>query len=175
MLLPWNHIFSWKSYNVEDHDFTTNFWKQGNERKVRWHFLFFAKVYFDSFIISQDVFRHSVEISWFFHHSDFTWNQFLGFYRCKICHFDTFTLRHWIWIFMNFWALWMLKFTKLKNSELLKTAKTVVLELLYSQKLISHKIWMIEKSWNFDTMDNSCFEEKEIELTTIVKLVVFLK
>ena len=27
---------------------------------------------------------HSVEISWFFYHS------FCGFYKCKICHFNTF-------------------------------------------------------------------------------------
>ena len=32
---------------------------------------------------------HSVEISWFFYYSDFTWNQFWWFYKCKICHFNT--------------------------------------------------------------------------------------
>ena len=32
----------------------------------------------------------SVEISWFLHHSDFTWNQFWGLYKFKICHFCSF-------------------------------------------------------------------------------------
>ena len=32
----------------------------------------------------------SVEISWFFYQSDFTWNQFWGIEKCKICHFNTF-------------------------------------------------------------------------------------
>ena len=30
---------------------------------------------------------YSVEISRFLNHSDFTWNQFWGFQKCKNCHF----------------------------------------------------------------------------------------
>ena len=33
---------------------------------------------------------HSVEISSFLYDSDFTWNQFWGFLKCKISHFTTF-------------------------------------------------------------------------------------
>ena len=33
---------------------------------------------------------HRVEISGFFCHSDFTWNQFWCFQKCKFCHFTTF-------------------------------------------------------------------------------------
>ena len=32
----------------------------------------------------------SVEISSFFYHAVFTWNQFEGFLKCKVCHFTTF-------------------------------------------------------------------------------------
>ena len=44
---------------------------------------------------------HSVDISWFFYHSDFTWNQFWGFSKCKICCFNTFRgFKLWFsWIF----------------------------------------------------------------------------
>ena len=43
---------------------------------------------------------HSVEISWFFYHSDLTWNQFMRFWKCKICHFNTFRGS-------EFWFLWI--------------------------------------------------------------------
>ena len=39
---------------------------------------------------SKNMFSHNVEILGFFYHSDFTWNQFWGFQKCKICHFHTF-------------------------------------------------------------------------------------
>ena len=46
----------------------------------------------------------SVEISWFFYHSDFTWNQFGEFLKCKISHFTTFIgSESWLlWIFVLF-------------------------------------------------------------------------
>ena len=42
---------------------------------------------------------------------------------------------------MNFCTIWRPKFTKLTNS---RASKTAILELLYSLKLISHKIWISE-------------------------------
>ena len=67
--------------------------------------------------------EHSVEISLFSYHSDFTWNQIPGFEKYKICHFNTFSLRQRILIFMNFCTLWKLKFTKSTKFRAPKSAK----------------------------------------------------
>ena len=59
----------------------------------------------DSLFFSQRRLKsHSVEISWFFYHLDFTWNQFWGFYKCKMCHFSTIRGSEiWVsWIFAPF-------------------------------------------------------------------------
>ena len=46
---------------------------------------------------------HSVEISGFFYHSDFTWNQFWGFLKCKICYSNTFRgSEFWFYEFLHF-------------------------------------------------------------------------
>ena len=45
--------------------------------------------------------KHDAEISWFFYHSDFTWNQFTELLKCKICHFFTFRGSEF-WSLMNF-------------------------------------------------------------------------
>ena len=58
----------------------------------------------------------------------------------------------WILIFMNFFIFWRLKFTKSTKFRAPKMAKTAILELLNFQNLISRKIWLIEKSWNFHTV-----------------------
>ena len=94
---------------------------------------------------------HSVEISWFFYHSDFTWNQFLGFLKCKICHFNTFA-RLWILTFRHFSTFWRLKFIKSTKFRALEIAKTAVFNLLDSQKLISRKIWVMEKKSEISTL-----------------------
>ena len=44
---------------------------------------------------------HSVEISGFFCHSDFTWNLFWSFWSPKNCHFDHLSMSEF-WIFGNF-------------------------------------------------------------------------
>ena len=49
-----------------------------------------------------------------------------------------------------------------------KMAKTSVLELLDSPKLISRKIWMIEKSWNFHTV--TCWSAICLQNTMLHKL-----
>ena len=41
-----------------------------------WLFLLVKNIFFFSNVLLS---YHSVEISWFFYHSDFTWNQFWGF------------------------------------------------------------------------------------------------
>ena len=48
--------------------------------------------------------------------------------------------------FFNICTFWRVKFTKSTNFREPKTAKTAVLQLPHSPKLISHKIWMKEKS-----------------------------
>ena len=55
-------------------------------------------------------------------------------------------------IYMKFCTFWRLKFTKLSKFREQKMAKMAGLELLVSAKLISRKIWMREKSWNFHTV-----------------------
>ena len=47
-------------------------------------------------------------------------------------------------LFMKFCTDWRMKFTKLTKFRVPKKAKTAVLELLDSPKLISRKIWVIE-------------------------------
>ena len=91
----------------------------------------------------------------------FTWNKFWGFWKCKISHSNTFRDSE-IWFFLNFCSFWMLKFTKLTQFKAAKIAKTAVLELLLSPKLISRKIWTLGKSWYFYTV-----------LTQTIDLVLF--
>ena len=54
-------------------------------------------------------------------------------------------------LFMKFCIFWRLK-TKLTKSRTLKKAKISVWEFQDSPKLISHKVWVIWKSWNFHTV-----------------------
>ena len=84
---------------------------------------------------------HSVEISWFLYHSDFMWNQFWEFCKFKISHFSHFTT---FYDFINFCTFLTQKMTIFANCRAYKMAKTAVLVLLESPKLISHKIWMIQ-------------------------------
>ena len=67
---------------------------------------------------------HSVEISWFFYHADFTWNQFWGFLKCKISHFNTFRGSEFSfsWTFTLFKA-WHLPNTQ--NSQPLECGQTL--------------------------------------------------
>ena len=55
-------------------------------------------------------------------------------------------------ISMNFCIFWRLNFTKSIIFRAPKFVKIVVLELLDSPKLISRKIWVTDKSWNFSTL-----------------------
>ena len=57
---------------------------------------------------------------------------------------------------MNFCTFWRLIFTKLTKFTAPKMVKLTVFALLEFTKLISHKIWMIEKSWNFHTVMYLC-------------------
>ena len=56
---------------MEDHDFTTNFWKQGNERKVRRHFLFLQKYILIHLLLA----KMCLDTVWKFH--DFSITQIL--------------------------------------------------------------------------------------------------
>ena len=65
-------------------------------------------------------------------------------------------LPHWEALnfdFSNFCTFWRLKFIKLTHFRAPKMAKMSVLVLLQSSKSISRKIWKIEKSWNFHSVD----------------------
>ena len=80
---------------------------------------------------------HSVKISGFFCHSDFSWNQIWRikkFYNCR---------------FYNFWGSGFWYFGKYQTSNVEKADFAPV----ESQKLISHKIWVIEKLCNFHTVN----------------------
>ena len=82
------------------------------------------------------------------------------------CHFNTFTGSE-VWFFMNFYNFegWNLTIsTKLIAT---KMAKTAFLELLDARKLISRKIWMIEKSWNFHTVKLQHVENEILDTSTL--------
>ena len=75
-------------------------------------------------------------------------------------------LRFWIWLFMILCTLRILKFTKSKKVRAPKPAKTALFEFLHSPRLISRKIWVIEKSENLHTM---------LDVTSLVKTLIWLK
>ena len=81
-------------------------------------------------------------------HSDFTWNQFWGFQKCKICHFCHFKGSE----FCSCCTLQPSKSAKIhknQNSEPLNVLQWQVFALLECTKLISRKIRVIGKSLNF--------------------------
>ena len=67
-----------------------------------------------------------------------------------------------IFFFMKFCTFWRQEFTKLTIFKAPKMAQMTDLELLNSPKLISHKIWETEKSWNFHTVYLAIFLPKKI-------------
>ena len=67
--------------------------------------------------------------------------------------------------FYNFCTFWRLIFTQSTKFAAPKMAKMAVFTLLESEKLISHKIWVIEKSWNFHTVS---FEHVKMRLWPIL-------
>ena len=58
-----------------------------------------------------------------------------------------------ILIFVNFFIFWRLKCTKRTKVTTPKMSKRDVFALQESSKLTSRKIWVIEKSWNFHTLN----------------------
>ena len=91
---------------------------------------------------------------WKFH--DFLIIQILrefNFGDWKSANFDILTLSEALnfnlYEYLHFWRLKYIKSTKFRTP---KMAKWPVFELLNYPKLILHKIWMTEKSWNFHTM-----------------------
>ena len=92
--------------------------------------------------------RHTVENSIFLYHSDFTWIQFWGYLKCKISHLNIFWGSEF-WFSGIFPLFGMLKLTKRTK---FTAHKMAVFALQKSSKLISRKIWVMEKSWNFHTV-----------------------
>ena len=97
--------------------------------------------------------RHKAQcgIRIFISHSDLVWNQFWGFLKYKISHFTTFNGSElwFLWIFALFEA-W--KFTKWTKFTAPKMTKTAIIALLVFTKWISRKISVIQKLWNFHTV-----------------------
>ena len=94
-----------------------------------------------------------MEISGFFCHLDFTWNQFWSFWSSKNCCFNH--LRS-----SEFWFFWELlifpgvKCPKSQNSNSSKLVKPQFLTLWNQPKLISRKIRVAEKLPNFHTLES---------------------
>ena len=68
-----------------------------------------------------------------------------------MCHFNTFSTFR-IFEFLFLWIFALFKVWNWPNQQKFRAPKMAVLELLDSLKLISRKIWMIGKSWNFHTV-----------------------
>ena len=89
----------------------------------------------------------SVENEAFFGHSDVTWNQCLRsykFYNAIFCNLGDYILVFW----------WISNFIKCKNSKKSKfrtsnCVKMAIFEVPDLPTLVSRKIWVIEKLWNF--------------------------
>ena len=92
---------------------------------------------------------HSIEISRFFCHLDFTWNQFWRWQKfLRFCNFTGSEFH----LCSQFQPLKNAKNAKNQNWEPLNVLKWQLLDLKNHQKLISRKIWAIEKLWNFHTL-----------------------
>ena len=90
-----------------------------------------------------------------FYNWDFTWNQILGNLEVKNLSFE----HIWRLLILTFYEF--RHFLKVQNYQINilrapKMAKTAVLELLDYLKLISRKVWVTEKFWNFLTVGNWC-------------------
>ena len=111
--------------------------------------------YSSRFVLLPVVYKTQCENFKVFYHSDFAWNQFWKFLKCKISRFNTFKgSEFWFsWIFALFEGRYLPKYQKFTAP---KMAKMAVLQLLSSPKLISRKIQVTEKSWNFHTVDVEC-------------------
>ena len=73
--------------------------------------------------------------------------NFGWFQKVKICHFNNFQgFEFWFLEKFHTWKCQM--FPKIQNSELLKRSKWLFLGL-HNVQMISRKIWVAEKSWNF--------------------------
>ena len=69
--------------------------------------------------LTKKVISNIVEISLFLYHSYFTWNQFWGFLKYKISHFNTFRGSEF-WFFMNFALIEGWNLPNQQNSEPLR-------------------------------------------------------
>ena len=76
-----------------------------------------------------------------------------------------------ILILMHFCTFWRLQFTKWTKFTALKVAKTAIFALSESSKLISRKIWVIQKSWNCYTVPYCIF--KDISMKWFFKECLF--
>ena len=82
-------------------------------------------------LVSTHIWPHSVEISPPLCHSDFTWNPFRLFRSSKNCRY--------------FAILWICWFGGFQPSKSAKIHENHFIAFKYVQKLISRKIWVIEK------------------------------
>ena len=79
--------------------------------------------------------------------------------------------------YVFFCPLWSVKLTKKSKLKVSKIEKRTFLELLHSSKLISRKIWMTEKSWNFHTavcmVQSTVWKFRDFSVTQILREINF--
>ena len=111
---------------------------------------------------------HSVEMTEFFLSLRFFVKSKIGELRDS----KSAILTNWEALKFEFWWL---KFTKSTNLTVPKMAQLAILELLDSPKLISRKIKVTEKSWNFHTVEKQeTYSHKKyfVKLTFVGKMLL---
>ena len=94
-----------------------------------------------------------MEISGFFCHLDFAWNQFWSFWNPRSCHFDHLSTSEF-WILEDFWHFLVWYFSKNQNWKPSKFLKWQFLTFSNQLKLISRTIRLAGKLLNFYTLEH---------------------
>ena len=91
-------------------DFSRNTQKRGVQLEIQETDLTLEKLGENRFVFMlkvDNLLKFSVSQRGNFFHSDFTWNQFWGFEKCKICHFNTFRASEsWFWWIFALFGGW---------------------------------------------------------------------
>ena len=133
---------------------------------------------------------HSVEISGFFCHSDFTWNQFQGFSKYQNCHFSNCReIEFWFygkfqswklskWQFCNFWSAWYwfhVKSEWQKNTEKLRLKPISRIGVLSTSRRVlkcKHKSYGALSSFGDDRdISKVCYTDQSFYSVHITRVV----
>ena len=91
-----------------------------------------------------------MEISRFFCHSDFTWNQFCGFKKCKICLFNTFR-SSWLWFFLWIWPICSIFNAKIFQNSKIRASRSYQNGTFLATKILKKSVLTMEYFvWNWD-------------------------